>query len=274
MELQGTTREALRLTRQRLDQVLGGAGGTDATGVADGLFAVSDLLADQPALRRALADPSREPSAREGLARAVLGGRVPDSVLEVVAAGAAARWSRARDLVEALDELGVEALADAAARSGVGSDSEDELFRFGRLIASTPQLRAALTDRQLPVDRKRSVVDALLEGRATEVTRLIVRRAVARAATRNVEALLDHYGRLIAARQQRLVAVVRCAVALTPEQRERLAGILARTYGRAVHLNVELDPRVVGGVEVRVGDEIVNGTVAERLVEARRHLVG
>lgn len=269
----GTTREALRAVRQRLDEVLRGDG-TDPTQVADGLFAVSDLLSDQPALRRALADPSRQVEARQGLARAVLGGRVAEPVVEIAVAAAGARWSSARDLVEALDEVGVEALADAASRAGAGSDAEDELFRFGRLIASSPQLRAALSDRQLPAERKHEVINALLSGRATDVTVRVVQRAVARGATRNVEALLDHYGRVLAARQQRLVALVRCAVALTGEQRERLAAILARAYGRAVHLNVELDPRVLGGVEVRIGDEVVEGTVAERLAEARRQLVG
>ena len=62
------------------------------------------------------------------------------------------------------------------------------------------------------------------------------------------------------------------AIALTDQQRSRLAAALAAAYGHQVHLNVVLDPRVAGGMTVRVGDELIDGSVATRLAEAGRRL--
>jgi F-type H+-transporting ATPase subunit delta len=70
------------------------------------------------------------------------------------------------------------------------------------------------------------------------------------------------------------VAEVHVAVALTAQQRRRLAAALAASYGREVHLNVVLDPRVIGGVSVQIADELIDGSMASRLAGLRRRLAG
>ena len=91
---------------------------------------------------------------------------------------------------------------------------------------------------------------------------------------RSLEAGLEEFGRLVAEQRQRLVAVVRSAVPLTEEQKQRLAAWLRATYGRDVHLNVEVDPEVIGGFSVRIGDEVIDTTIVGRIEEVRRRLAG
>jgi F-type H+-transporting ATPase subunit delta len=268
--MRGISRASLAEVEDRLGPVTGSP--REAVAVGDELFAVAGLLASQPTLRRALSDPSRPPEARSQLASSLLGGKVSDATVGLMAAVAAARWSAPGDLAEAVEQLAVQAIVVAAEQEDRLDDLEDELFRFGRIVASQPALRMALTNPFLSADAKRELLGQLLAGKVTpEAQRLIVLAAV-NPLGRSLDVSLDEYARLAARRRERLVAEVHVAVALTDQQRGRLAAALAATYGHQVHLNVVLDPRVEGGLTVRVGDELIDGSVATRLAEARRRL--
>ena len=184
----------------------------------------------------------------------------------------ASPWHSPADLREAVETLAAEAALVSAEGDGALDDVEDELFRFARLLDREPELRAALTDPGLPEDRKTGLVRALLGERARPATVRLVEVAVTRPRGRSLERVLEELSRLAAARRQRLVAEVRVASPLDDAQTARLAGSLARLYGRPVQLQVDVDPAVLGGVQVRVGDEVLDGTVARRLAEVRRRL--
>jgi F-type H+-transporting ATPase subunit delta len=142
------------------------------------------------------------------------------------------------------------------------------------VVAGQPELRAALADPSLPRDRKQSLLNALLEGKVTAVTLSLINQMVAHPRGRSLNAALDMCASIAARRREQLIAVVRTAVELSAEQRRRLAEALARSYGHRVHLNVVLDPSVVGGISVEIGDELIDGTAASRLAEVRRRLAG
>jgi F-type H+-transporting ATPase subunit delta len=89
---------------------------------------------------------------------------------------------------------------------------------------------------------------------------------------RTLDASLEEYARLAAERRERLVAEVHVAIALTDVQRRRLAAALAASYGRDVHLNIVLDPKVIGGMSIQIAEERIDGTVASRLAGLRRRL--
>src|SRR5690606_32198209 len=110
------------------------------------LNAVADLLDREHGLRRALTDPARPPEQKVQVARILLEGKVGDATLETVLAGVQARWTRAGDLADAMERLGVVAAAAAAEDAGRLRDVEDELFRFGRIVEGSPELRRFLTD--------------------------------------------------------------------------------------------------------------------------------
>jgi F-type H+-transporting ATPase subunit delta len=268
--MKGISRASLAEVEERLGPVT--TRPQAALEVGDELFAVAGLLASQSVLRRALSDPSRPAEARSALATSLLAGKVSEATAELIAAAAAARWSAPGDLTDAMEQLAVQAIVAAAEQEGRLDDLEDELFRFGRIVASQPELRIALTNPFLSADAKRELLGQLLAGKVTPEAQRLIAQAAVNPLGRSLDVSLDDYARLAARRRERLVAEVHVAVALTEQQRGRLAAALAATYGHQVHLNVVLDPRVEGGLTVRVGDELIDGSVATRLAAARRRL--
>jgi F-type H+-transporting ATPase subunit delta len=270
--MRGISRASLAEVEQQLDPLT--ATPQAAIALGDELFAIAGLLSGQPVLRRALADPSRSASARADLAGAILGGKVSAEAAGLVKAVAAARWSAPGDLADAVEQLAVQSVVSAAEQEGRLDELEDELFRFGRTVASTPQLRIALTNPFVPAEAKRQLLSSLLADKVTPESLRLITEAAVNQLGRSLDVSMEEYARLAARRRERLVAEVHVAVALTGQQRTRLADALATIYGHQVHLNMVLDPRVVGGMTVRVGDELIDGTVAARLAGARRRLAG
>lgn len=268
--MRGISRASLAEVEDRLEGLTDSPRAASALGQE--LFAVAGLLASQPALRRALGDPSRPAEARGDLARAVLAGQVSDPASGLVAAVAAARWSAPGDVTDAIEQLAVQAIVASAEQEGRLDDLEDELFRFGRIVASQPELRIALTNPFASADAKRQLLGQLLQGKVTAESLRLITQAAVNPLGRSLDFSLEEYARLAARRRERLVAEVHVAVALTDEQRGRLAAALAASHGHQVHLNVVLDPRVAGGMTVRIGDELIDGSVATRLAEAGRRL--
>lgn len=271
--MNGASREALSAAVDRLD-ALTDSSSVDAGTLADELAAVTALLDREVSLRRVLTDPAQPAEAKAELARRLIGGQVSGSTADLVAGLVRTRWSRSRDLVDALEELAQLADLTAAQQGGALDDVEDELFRFGRIATSDHALRAALTDDAAPAAAKTGLVHSLLAGRAHRVTERLVERLVSHPRGRSLESGLESVSKLAAERRNRMVAVVTSAVALTERQQQRLGEALAKLYGRQMHLNLEVDPAVVGGVRVQVGDEVINGSLADRLDDASRRMAG
>ena len=267
--MRGASRVAFAEARDRLSQVVSDADA--AATVGDELFAVVGLLDREPSLRRALADYTRAQEARTGLVRDLLGERVSAATLDVVLGLASARWSVPRDLADAAEQLAVLATAAAAEGSGNLDEVEDELFRFGRIASGEPELLAALSDQRMPDDRKSGLLEALLAGKVAPASLRLITQAAINPRGRNLEANLADYARLVAEWRQRLIAVVRVATELSNRQRQRLTTALSAIYGHGIQLNVVIDPQVVGGVSIQIGDELIDGTLSSRLAALRRH---
>ncbi len=248
-------------------------GGSDGNRLADDLFAVSGLLADEPSLRRVLTDLSVDADAKSGLVRQMLAGKVADPALDLVAAAAGRRWAATRDLGDALEQLGVIAVVRAAEGSGEADALEDQLFGFGQLVTDNHGLRDALSDPARSSADKRELLRGLLEGRATPGLVRLAEQAVS-GTHRNVIVAIEAYQKVAASQRDRLVALVRVARPLGDAEQGRLASALSAQYGRPVHLNTLVDSDVIGGVRIEIGDDVIDGTVASRLDDARRRLAG
>lgn len=271
--MQGASRESLAAAGERLSALLGQPS-SDSSQIGDELFTVVDLLDQQPAVRASLTDPSRDGDDKAALASALLTGKLSAAVVDFVEGTVRSRWAASRDLADTLDRLAAESLLTSADRQGRLDDLEDELFRFSRLVTAEPSLRAALTDRALPNDRKADVVESLLEGKTTPETVRLAKRTVTHPRGRSFEAGLAALADLAANRRRRRVATVTAAVPLTERQREQLSASLARQFGQEIHLNVVVDPQVIGGLRIMLGDELIDGTLINRLDEARRRIAG
>ncbi|MGW0559528.1 F0F1 ATP synthase subunit delta [Streptomyces sp. NPDC003016] len=271
--MNGASREALAAARERLDALTDNTS-VDAARLAGELSAVTALLDREVSLRRVLTDPAQAGEAKAQLAARLLSGQVGGDAADLVSGMVRSRWSRSRDLVDAIEELAATADLTAAQQAGALDDVEDEVFRFGRIVASDTGLRSALTDRSATASAKSQLLRSLLGGKANPVTERLVVRLVVQPRGRSLEAGLESLSKLAAARRDRTVAVVTSAVPLTDQQRQRLGAALAKLYGRQMHLNLDVDPEVLGGIQVQVGDEVINGTIADRLEEATRRMAG
>lgn len=270
--MQGASRRGLASARQALGAQIGS--GSDAGSLGDELLAIAQVLGSSVPLRRALTDPSRESSARVALAGRVFADKISEAAQHVLRTAVGQRWSDERDLGDALEALGVEAILTAAERSGRLDNVEDELFRFERTIAGDRELADALSDRRRSGKDKADLVGRLLEGKAAPETVRLSRQAAANPRGRSVERELRSYVATAAELRHRLAATVTSAVELTGDERSRLGDALARVYGRPVHLNTVVDKSIIGGLRVQVGDEVIDGTIATRLEDARRTMAG
>ncbi|MEV7417530.1 F0F1 ATP synthase subunit delta [Streptomyces sp. NPDC089919] len=271
--MNGASREALAAARERLDALTDNTS-VDVAKLAGELAAVTALLDREVSLRRVLTDPAQAGEAKAELAGRLLGGQVGGEAADLVTGMVRARWSQSRDLVDALEELADTADLTAAQKAGSLDDVEDELFRFGRIVASNTELRSALTDRTATGSAKGGLLRSLLGGKADAATERLVTRLVTAPRGRSLEAGLESLSKLAAERRNRMVAVVTTAVPLSDVQKQRLGAVLAKLYGRQMHLNLDVDPTVLGGITVRVGDELIDGSISERLSEASRRMAG
>ena len=268
--LAAASRGALRTARKSLTDL--SAELPDAAGIAgvsEGLFAVVRLLDRSGQLRRALGDPTTAAEAKGSLLDSLLGSQVDPLAMRVLKSVVAQRWSGPRDMVDAIEVLAVQAAFLVAEADGSIDDVEDELFRFSRIVAHDPELRAVLTDRGLDADRKTALLSGLLGERTRPETLRLITSLVVNPRGRTLEDGLAEYARLAAEIRERSVARVTSAIRLTDAQEERLAAALARTLGRQVQLQVDVDPSVVGGLAVRIGDEVIDGTISHHLRAAR-----
>jgi F-type H+-transporting ATPase subunit delta len=247
---------------------------TVATRLGNELFAVVGLLDTEHGLRRALSDPGKPAAEKAAVVSGLLHGKVAGRTEALIVAAAESRWATSGDMVDAIEQLGIEALVLAAEAADGLDDLEDGLFRFGRVVAAQPELRAALASTWLPADRKDELLSTLLRGKVTPVTLRLITQMVTHPRGRALPAALEMCSGIAARRRQQLIAVVRSAVELSARQQRRLGDALAQTYGRKIHLNVVIDPGVLGGISIQIGDELIDGTAATRLATVRRELAG
>jgi F-type H+-transporting ATPase subunit delta len=272
--MRGVSRDSLAKALAEADRLVADRAPDALRSIAGELFTIVHLLSTEARLRRVVSDPGVAADQRAALLSDVLGARVSQRALQVAEVLVRSQWSTPRDLLDATDEIAANVLFAAEERDDTLDEVEDELFRFARILEREPSLRSALTDPSLPEDRQQSLLDALLSGKVRPATEALVLEVALHARGRTIDRGLEEYGRLAAARRERLVARVTTAVPLSDAQHTRLAETLATQLGHQVHLNLEIDKALVGGITVHVGDELYDGSVAHRIALARRLMTG
>jgi F-type H+-transporting ATPase subunit delta len=272
--LGGSSRQSLASLRAALDERVKSS--RDCSAMSLDLFAALSVLDGSPALRRALTDPTRDATSKAHLVGELFGksqGGLGTDATALISLAVGLRWSAPSDLADSIEQLAVEAEASAANISGELERVSNELFTFSRLLVENPDLRQALNTPTETHERKRELVKAIFAKKCAISTEKLLEHVVSGIRGRNIERTLDAYTHAISARRERVNALVRSAIALTDSQRTFLAETLGKKIGQPVHLNVEIDPTVIGGVSIRFADEIIDGTISNRLAEASRALV-
>lgn len=248
------------------------AGALSALGTQ--LDQVADLLLDEVPLRRTLSEGTVTPDRRAGIATQLLSEKVGGPALSVVQFAVRQSWSSSRDLQDALRRVSRTAMFLRVERTGELDDVEDQLFRFSRIVDASPELSVILDDPTADPEARSRLVDRLLAGRThplvTELVDSLARDTAGRPFTAGVRELVD----AAAQRRQKVVAVVKAAVPLSQDQAVRLKRSLNRIYGREVSMHLEVEPALIGGIRVQVGDEVIDGSVESQLEALRRRMSG
>jgi F-type H+-transporting ATPase subunit delta len=164
------------------------------------------------------------------------------------------------------------ALFEIARAEGTLDEVEDELFRFARSYESSDALRTALTDEQIPPEKRQAIVEDLLGGRATPTTVQLISMVVGSGRGRELPAIVDRLVERASSAKQLDVAEVRTAVALTDDQQARLKAALENATGKTLNMKAIVDPSVVGGVVATIGDVVIDDTVRTRIDQLKSRL--
>ncbi len=245
--------------------------GVDLARVGRELFAALTTLVGNPSLRHAVGDSSATAEAKQALVTAVFGAQVSADTLGVLNGVAAARWSDPSDVVDGVEELGIRALARSA---GAAASVDEELLSFGQIVGSDAELELVLSSKLGSAEGRVSIVQALVTGKASEATVEILSQLVRHPRGRRINALLTRAALAVADAAGFALARVTVAGPLSAEQSARLEKSLTERYGKPVRVNVAVDPELIGGVRVEVGDDVIDGSVSGRIEDLRRRMAG
>jgi F-type H+-transporting ATPase subunit delta len=179
------------------------------------------------------------------------------------------RWSSKRDLLAGMEEIGIRVVASTIPD---GSTIANELFAFDAAVRSDSSLELAIGTKLSDPEAKAGLVQRLLGGRASEQTITIVSHLVRQPRGRRIGELLRTAAEIVSDQSDQLVATVTTARVLDDAHAARLEQGLSRQFGRSLRVNQVVDPAVIGGLRVQVGDEVIDGTVATKLSALRLQL--
>ena len=269
--LGGSSRRSLVTARLTLDAAVKGTDAKAASTLSVELFLIADVLDTNIAVRRALTDSSRDAQSKSVFLAELFASKVSTTALGIASEIVAMRWSTPKDLVLVIEQLAIEAEASAANIAGQLDRLEDEIFTASRAIAGSAELRRALTSNAKLA--KATLVSQILKGASDSAVKL-VSQLVNTWRGRSIESALADYAHALAARRNRVIALVRVAVPMSTTQQNRLSVALNKQVGQPVRINIEIEPNVIGGVSIKFADELVDGTVSNRLAGAARAAVG
>jgi F-type H+-transporting ATPase subunit delta len=249
--------------------------------LAKELFGILGMVDSSAGLRRALTDPSRNGDEKSALVRQLVGGKVSADAAEIAGGLAGSRWATARDIGDALETLAATVVISVAENKSAVSASgisgleelENDLFSFNQAVASNHEVQRALSEPQASAAAKAALAEKLVPG-VSEEAKVLITQAVTQPRGIKPTRLVERFAELAAKRQQRWIATVSVTRPLTPMQLARLQAGLNAMYGRELKVNVNVDPSLIGGIRVQVGDEVLDASVLTRLGELQRQLAG
>lgn len=272
--LRSASRDAQSAVVARFDELSSSLNGDALEALSGELVAVDKLLQREPILARHLAEATGEVDAKRQLLQRLLGGKVGPSTLDLLDTAVAARWSKTGDFVATIEHLARLSLLAKAEREGQADEVAEQLFRFSRVLDAQPRLTTLLGDYAKPADDRVALLRDVLD-RATgtnPTAAALLSHTIELLHGGRADEAVQNLAELAIARRGEVVAEIGAAAELTEPQRSRLTEILTRIYHTPVSLQVTVNPELLGGLSVAVGDEVIDGTLSSRLDAAATKL--
>ena len=271
--LGGSSRASVLTLRKSLADLVSKQSATDAAQFSADLFTALTVLSSSVGLRRALTDNSRDAASKAELISNLFSKNVTEAAKTLFSQAASLRWSNPAEIADAIENLAVESASAAADKIGELEQLEHQLFDFARVLIANPEFRQALNTASDTDASKVSLLESVVNGKYSLHTINLLKRVVVLRRGRSIDATLATYSNYVSNSRNRLVAHVKTAIALTDSQISALIAALTKQMGKEVHINIEIDPKVLGGISIRYADDVIDGTVVNRLAEASRALV-
>jgi len=271
--LGGSSRVSVQTLRKSLDEIVNKQSAADAAIFASDLFTILSVLSTSIGVRRALTDNARDVRAKSELISNLFGKNISGQAQGLLASASALRWSNPGEIADAIENLAVQAESACADKNGELEKVESQLFDFAQVLRANPELRQALNTSADTDESKISLLEAVVKGKYLTSTINLLRRVVTLRRGRSIDATLAAYAHYVSTRKDQVVAHVKSAVKLSDSQLAKLVSTLSKQVGKDVRINLEIDPKVLGGISVRYADDVIDGTIVNRLTEAGRALV-
>lgn len=275
LNLRASSREALTQLVGTFERVSAPLDPAALAALAGDLSGAARVLIDEPILVKHLADPSDDSEPRVRMATTLFSGKIGQPAFDVLGTAVAQRWSDEENLVDALEHVARLALLVSAERTGSGEQVEDQLFRIGRVLDEQPRLTGLLSEYGEPAQGRVALITKVLDGAvadANPVTSALLSQTVELLRGERADAAVADLAELAVSRRGEIVAQVSAAADLTDAQRTRLTEVLGRIYNHPVSVQLSIDPALLGGLQVAVGDEVIDGAISSRLSAARAGL--
>lgn len=274
-KMRSASRVALTRLRKRFDEVADDLGDQALSTLADDLTSVAAMLNRESVVTRYLTVPADDAAPRVRLLERVVSDKVGQPAFDVLKYAVCERWSATSDLVDAIELVLRHALLMRAERAGQVDEVEEQLFRFSRILDVQPRLSILLGDYEAPAEARVRLLRNVLEGASGDFNPIAVdllSKTVELLRGQPAEAAVLTLAEVAVARHGEVVAHVGAAAELSEAQRERLTQVLTRIYGHPVSVQMQIDPELLGGLAITVGDEIIDATLSSRLASAQNQL--
>jgi ATP synthase F0 subunit b/ATP synthase F1 delta subunit len=274
-KMRSASRHALADLSDRFSTIAKSLDNQALSKVSAELVSVANMLDREIVVTRYLTLPAEDAAPRVRLIERLVSGKVADPTLDVLRAAVSERWSANSDLVDAIEHVSRQALLEVAEREDQVDEVEDQLFRFSRVVDAQPRLGILLGDYAAPAEGRIALLRKVLDsssGRANKIAIALLSQTVELLRGEPAEEAMKFLAEVAVARRGEVVAQVSAAAELSDAQRTRLTEVLSRIYGHPVTVQLQIDPELLGGLLISVGDEVVDGTLSSRLAAAKAQL--
>lgn len=243
----------------------------DAWRIGNELFTITKVLDDSIQLERALTDPSRPVADKVAVLKELLGDNAHPMTMEIMTDLVSRRWSRARDIANAVEDFGVDAMMYYADATEATLQVSIELSELHSALLNLPVVRAKLYDYQATSEARVKLFREVFSGKTlNKVTMRLAEHATCNLRRRRyletIQWLINKFSRHMG----ESMVTVTTATPLKKEQIKRLVEVYSAKVGRQVHVNSVVDPTVLGGMRIQVGDEVTDNTVVAQLQNLHR----
>lgn len=243
----------------------------DAWRIGNELFVITSLLDGNVRIERALTDVSRPLEDKVAVLNTLLGDQVHPMTMEIMTEVVKRRWSRAADIANAVEDFGVDAMMYYADATDSTLQVSIELAELHSALLNTPVVRAKLYDETVPSEARVKFFHELFDGKGlNKVTMRLAEHATENLRRRRYLETIQWLINKLSRHMGESMVIVTTATPLKQEQIDKLIAVYSKKIGRAVHINSVVDPSVLGGMRVQVGDEVTDNTVVAQLKNLQR----